>query len=99
MATPPCGTYTWSRTASWPYLVVPLQVLVSANIWLIPNRKRLRAFDPELYKKRNPLERFLSKIRRFRAVASRSDKRDDKFFALVQLALLRIWFRTNESVT
>ena len=70
-----------------------------ANIRLMPNRKRLPAFDAELYKRRNHAERFFSKIKHFRAVATRYDKRDDNFLASVQLASLRIWLRTYESVT
>jgi transposase len=70
-----------------------------ANIRLMPNRKRLPAFDAELYKKRNCIERFFCKIKHFRAIATRYDKRDDNFLASVQLASLRIWLRTYESVT
>lgn len=70
-----------------------------ANIRLMPNRKRLPAFDRELYKQRNLIERFFSKLKHFRAVATRYDKRDDNFLASVQLASLRIWLRTYESVT
>lgn len=70
-----------------------------ANIRLMPTRKRLPAFDVELYKKRNQVERFFSKLKHFRAVATRYDKRDDNFLASVQLASLRIWLRTYESVT
>jgi transposase len=71
----------------------------TANIRLMPNRKRLPVFDPELYKQRNRVERFFSKIKHFRAVATRYDKRDDNFLASVQLASIRIWLRTYESVT
>jgi transposase len=71
----------------------------TANIRLMPNRKRIPAFDHELYKKRNRVERFFCKIKHFRAVATRYDKRDDNFLASVQLASLRIWLRTYESVT
>ena len=70
-----------------------------ANIRLMPTRKRLPSFDPLLYRQRNQVERFFSKIKHFRAVATRYDKRDDNFLASVQLASLRIWLRTYESVT
>ena len=70
-----------------------------ANIRLMPNRTRLPAFCPLLYRKKNHIERFFSKIKHFRAVATRYDKRDDNFLASVQLASLRIWLRTYESVT
>lgn len=70
-----------------------------ANIRLMPNRKRLPAFDHLLYRKRNQVERFFNKLKNFRAVATRHDKRDDNFPASVQRASLRIWLRTHESVT
>jgi transposase len=70
-----------------------------ANIRPIPTRKHVPAFDAELYKLRNQAERFFSKLKHFRAVATRYDKRDDNFLASVQLASLRIWLRTYESVT
>lgn len=70
-----------------------------ANIRPMPTRKRVPAFDPILYRARNQIERFFSKLKHFRAVATRYDKRDDNFLASVQLASLRIWLRTYESVT
>ena len=70
-----------------------------ANIKLMPNRVRVPAFCPDLYKKRNLVERFFNKLKHFRAVATRYDKRDDNFLASVQLASLRIWLRSYESVT
>jgi transposase len=70
-----------------------------ANIRLMPTRKRFPASDPVLYRQRNQVERFFSKLKHFRAVATRYDKRDDNFLASFQLASLRIWLRTYESVT
>jgi transposase len=70
-----------------------------ANIRLMPTRKRFPAFDPALYRQRNQVERFFSKLKHVRAVATRYDKRDDNFLASVQLASLPIWLRTYESVT
>ena len=69
------------------------------NIRLMPNRVRLPKFCPDLYKERNYVERFFNKLKHFRAIATRYDKRDDNFMASVQLASLRIWLRSYESVT
>ncbi len=65
----------------------------------MPGRVRIPAFSPFLYRYRNLVERFFSKLKHFRAVATRYDKRDDNFLASVQLASIRIWLRHNESVT
>ena len=70
-----------------------------ANIRLMPNRVKNYPFDAELYKERNFAERFFNKLKHFRAVATRYDKRDDNYLAAVKLASLRIWLRFNESVT
>jgi len=65
----------------------------------MPNRKNIPPFSPFLYRYRNLVERFFNKLKYFRAVATRYDKRDDNFLASVQLAAIRIWLRHNESVT
>lgn len=69
------------------------------NIRLMPNRKNRPAFSAWLYRYRNLVERFFNKLKHFRAVATRYDKRDDNFLASIKLASLRIWLRTYESVT
>ena len=68
-----------------------------ANIPPMPNRKRRPVFSAFLYRYRNLVERFFNKLKQFRAVATRYDKRDDNFLASVQLASTRIWLRLNES--
>ena len=65
----------------------------------MPNRVHIPAFSPFLYRYRNLVERFFSKLKHFRAVATRYDKRADNYLASVQLASIRIWLRHNESVT
>ena len=65
----------------------------------MPNRVNIPSFSGWLYRQRNAVERFFSKIKHFRAVATRYDKRDDNVLASVQLASIRIWLRTYESVT
>ena len=69
-----------------------------ANIRPMPQRKRRPPFSTFLYRYRNLVERFFNKLKQFRAVATRYDKRDDNFLASVQLAAIRIWIRHNESV-
>jgi len=70
-----------------------------ANIKPMPNRKNVPAFSAFLYRYRNLVECFFNRLKHFRAVATRYDKRDDNFLASVQLASIRIWLRHNESVT
>jgi transposase len=70
-----------------------------ANVKPMPNRRRRPAFSQFLYRQRNLVERFFNKLKHFRAVATRYDKRPENYLAAVQLASARIWMRANESVT
>ena len=70
-----------------------------ANIRAMPHRVDPPPFSGWLYRQRNAVERFFNKLKHFRAVATRYDKRDDNYLASVKLASLRIWLRFNESVT
>jgi transposase len=51
------------------------------------------AFDPGRYKERNTVERCFGKLKQFRAVATRYDKRDFMYQATVDVASIRIWLR------
>ena len=68
------------------------------NIRAMPQRLDPPPFSKRLYRERNLVERFFNKLKQFRAVATRYDKRDDNYLASVKLASLRIWLRFNESV-
>ncbi len=69
------------------------------NIRAMPHRLDPPAFGGWLYRQRNAVERFFNKLKHFRAVATRYDKRDDNYLASIKLASLRIWLRSYESVT
>ena len=69
-----------------------------ANVKPMPGRKNIPAFSPFLYRYRNLVERFFNKLKHFRAVATRYDKRPENYLAGVKLASTRIWMRFNESV-
>ena len=71
---------------------------VWTNIPSRPNRLEPPPFSEWVYRQRNAVERFFNKLKHFRAVATRYDKRDDNYLASVKLASLRIWLRFNESV-
>jgi transposase len=72
--------------------------LVSCSA-MLTLRRGLGAISGWVYRQRNAVERFFNKIKHFRAVATRYDKRDNNFLASVKLASLRIWLRSYESVT
>ena len=64
-----------------------------ANIKPMPNRVNVPAFSAFLYRYRNLVERFFSKLKHFRAVATRFEKHAANYLALVKLAASRIWMR------
>ena len=69
-----------------------------ANVKPMPNRINVPAFSAYLYRQRNAVERFFNKIKHYRGVATRYDKRADNYLAGVKLASARIWMRANESM-
>ncbi len=66
---------------------------VWANVKPMPQRKTVPAFSTFLYRYRNLVERFFNKLKHFRAIATRYEKHDANYLALVKLAATRIWMR------
>jgi transposase len=64
-----------------------------ANIKPMPGRVNIPAFSSFLYRYRNLVERFFNKLKHFRAVATRFEKHDANYLAVVKLAAARIWMR------
>ncbi|MDQ0507542.1 IS5 family transposase, partial [Xanthobacter agilis] len=57
------------------------------------DRKLQRAYDTDLYKERNKIERFFNKLKQFRRVATRYDKLLVTFMGFVKLAAIAIWLK------
>jgi transposase len=95
------GDKAYSSAANRAYLrkrkiraVIPVKEDQKAN-----RRNRGRAggrqpaFDARRYKERNTVERCFGKLKQFRAVATRYDKREFIYQGTVDLASIRIWLR------
>jgi transposase len=63
------------------------------NIKPMPGRVNIPVFSPFLYRLRNLVERFFNKLKHFRAIATRFEKHDANYLALVKLAAIKIWMR------
>ncbi len=95
------GDKAYSSAANRAYLrrrgitaVIPVKDDQKAN-----RRNRGRAagrppaFDPARYKERNTVERCFAKLKQFRAIATRYDKRSRIYQGTVDIASIRIWLR------
>lgn len=56
-------------------------------------RKDQPLYDTDLYKERNVIERFFSKLKQFHRVATRYDKLLVNFMGFVKLAVIAIWLK------
>jgi transposase len=55
------------------------------------NRKVPRAYDEDLYKARHLIENFFARLKQFRAIATRYDKRAANFLGAIYLAASITW--------
>ena len=64
---------------------------VWANIPPRVIREDAFSFSPRVYRQRNPVERFFNRIKQFRGLAARYDRRPDNDLAALKLAAIRFW--------
>jgi transposase len=57
------------------------------------NRKAQRSYDKALYKARHLIENFFAKLKHYRAIATRYDKRATAFLGAIHLAASLIWLK------
>ncbi|CAM5769589.1 IS5 family transposase [Bosea minatitlanensis] len=58
-----------------------------------PTRRRSIPYDFQAYKVRNTIERCFNKLKHFRRIAIRFDRRAIHFLAFLQLAAALLWMR------
>lgn len=58
-----------------------------------PTRKQPIPYDFEAYKARNLIERCFNKLKHFRRIATRYDRRAVHFLSFIQLACAILWMR------
>jgi putative transposase len=57
-----------------------------------PTRKHPHAYDPIAYRARNLIERMFCRLKDFRRIATRYDKRSDTFLSAICLAAALTWW-------
>ena len=55
------------------------------------NEHRGRAFDRAIYRTRNLVERLINRLKHFRRVATRYEKRAENYEAMLKIAAIKIW--------
>jgi transposase len=55
------------------------------------NRRNPRPYDRDLYKARHLIENFFARLKQYRAIATRYDKRAVHFLGAIHLAAAVIW--------
>lgn len=61
-----------------------------------------KAYDADrirVFRERNLIERFLSKLKHFRRVATHNDKLPEIYLGMIQLASMCLWLRAFESTS
>lgn len=92
------GVRAKGAIADRAYDANPLRTLLAAMGMeaVIPskrNRKVPIAHDAMLYRTRNRIERCFNKLKHFRRIATRFDRRDVYFLGFLQLACTLLWLR------
>lgn len=97
---PTAQAFVGDRGYDWQALVDLVKAKGGcAHIPTQRDRKVQRSVEHGLYRQRNLVERFFSKLKHFRRIATRFDKSARNFLAAVMLASARLWIRAYESRT
>ena len=75
--------------------VIEPMILAGKQVVIPPksNRKVQRYYDKVLYKARHLIENFFEKLKHYRAIATRYDKRASAFLGAIHLAASIIWIK------
>ena len=55
------------------------------------NERRRGKFDQEVYRERNRVERTINRLKQFRRVATRYEKRAENYLAMLTIAAILLW--------
>lgn len=74
-------------------LITQIENDVEVEVVIPPksNRKEQRDYDRDIYKDRNMIERAFNRMKNFRRIATRFEKKAVNFMAMVQLGAICMW--------
>lgn len=55
------------------------------------NQRRSPSFDQQIYRQRNRVERLINRLKQFRRIATRYEKRAVNYAAMVTIAMVLLW--------
>jgi transposase len=55
------------------------------------NERRRGQFDKVLYRQRNPVERCFNRLKQYRRIATRCEKKAENYLAMLTLASILMW--------
>lgn len=55
------------------------------------DQRRQPGFDREAYRRRNRVERLINRLKQFRRIATRYEKRAANYLAMVNIGMIRLW--------
>ena len=70
------------------FLQIPLRFSVAVDNALLTLKF---CFDPQQYRQRNWIERMFNRLKQFRRIATRYEKRADNYLAMLNLAAILLW--------
>ena len=89
------STQAWLADKAYDVQEGVLALLQNAGVQAVlppkTNRQEQRESDEELYQARHLIENFFAKLKQFRGIATRYDKRATTFLGAVYLAAAIIW--------
>ena len=71
--------------------VIPTRRGITPVIPTKSNERRDPAFDRTAYRERNRVERLINKLKHFRRIATRYEKRAANYLAMIALAAILLW--------
>ena len=63
------------------------------------NQRRQPRFDREAYRRRNLVERLIGRLKQFRRIATRYEKRAVNYLAMVTIGMIRLWLKPFADTT
>ncbi len=64
---------------------------IDAVIPIKENEQRQPDFDREAYRQRNRIERLINRLKQFRRIATRYEKRAANYLAMITIAAILLW--------